>query len=62
MAYFIDPMGDEFKKAIEAAMKEIEDEEAKHTEKKSGSSRSAKKQIRKSQSRGSSRSVKRSLR
>ncbi|HVB11586.1 MAG TPA: hypothetical protein VNE86_00535 [Nitrososphaerales archaeon] len=28
MAYFTDPMGDEFKKAIEEAMEEIENEES----------------------------------
>jgi hypothetical protein len=27
LAYFTDPMGDEFKKAIEEALKEMEDEE-----------------------------------
>ena len=27
MAYFTDPMGDEFKKAIEEAMKELEEED-----------------------------------
>ena len=28
MAYFTDPMGDEFKKAIEEAMEEIENDES----------------------------------
>ncbi|HYB05087.1 MAG TPA: hypothetical protein VED17_11540 [Nitrososphaerales archaeon] len=32
MAYFTEPMGDEFKKAIEEALKEMESEESGHKE------------------------------
>lgn len=64
LAYFTDPMGDEFRKAIEEAMKEIEDEEthpSKKREENSGSSRSAKNQRRKSRSTKLSKSEKQSL-
>jgi hypothetical protein len=39
MAYFTDPMGDEFRKAIEDAMKQLEDEEKKPKRKKKNSTK-----------------------
>lgn len=53
VAYFTDPMGDEFRKAIEEAMKEIEEEEKPR--------RNASKKTKKSSIRRLSRETKKSL-
>jgi len=58
MAYFTDPMGDEFKKALEEAMKEMEDEEKSTKDREAKSNLKTK---RKSKPNKFSRSVKRSL-
>jgi hypothetical protein len=48
MAYFTDPMGDEFKKAIEEAMKELDAEESASGQNKESTKASRKKKNRKS--------------
>jgi TRAP-type C4-dicarboxylate transport system substrate-binding protein len=65
LAYFIDPMGDEFKKAIEEAMKKMEEEERESAEKSLKSTRRTRRkkgEKTKSSSNHLSRSVKKSLR
>jgi len=47
LAYFTEPMGDEFKKAIEEALKEMEDEEAESGKEKIASSKPKKRAPRK---------------
>lgn len=62
MAYFTDPMGDEFKKAMEEAMKEMEEEEAKVKPIKKKRTPSRSKKRKRSQDNRFSATEKRSLR